>query len=385
MPPGFFTHENDLLKHHVRIDGWLPSCRRRLHAIRESAGRRSNPRRLRYFTFCAVGAIDVLMLDVAKVIRRSGSGRFDSVFFFDRRNEYVIETRRRIPGAIGFPGSFVDLVLRDDPEGDAVLDSNAPLLPPQEEEDVHQVRVGQLERSIRRDFISAFPFDVINLDLEEFFLVPGAQFPGKMIRALRKVFEWQRRFLTTPQRNNEPLTGFSLMFTTQIGPPNLTDQYLNMLNQRLTDNVGQFPDLIDALRNRTGVGDINRLQATQFEMFFKLGVPKVLTAILKEEDWYVDSTQGIRTYEFERPWRDGTYKMLHFVIDVLRQNPPRERRAPGILSTPDAEAAYEVVVRRLIAEPEQLVTLETINQQSLQKSLDHIKARRRKYCPECPE
>src|SRR6185437_12292256 len=221
MPPGFFAYENDLLKHFVRTDGWLPLCRKRLRSIRDSSRRRSNPRRLKYFTFCAVSAIDVLMLDVAKIIRRSNNDKFDTVFFFDQKNEYIVETQRRIPGAIGFPGNFVDMVLREDPEGDAFLDSNAPLDPPGESKDTHEVRTSQVQVSLRRDLISSFPFDVVNLDLEQFFLVPGDEFPGKMIRALRKIFEWQRRTLTTAQ-GNETLRGFSLMFTTQIGPPNLT-------------------------------------------------------------------------------------------------------------------------------------------------------------------
>ncbi|MBC8030644.1 MAG: hypothetical protein H7Z16_11080 [Pyrinomonadaceae bacterium] len=322
------------------------------------------------------------MLDIARVIRRSNNDRFDTVFFFDKTNEDVIETQRRIPGSIGFPDDFVDLVLREDPEEDAPLDSNAPLNPPEEGEDTHEVRTAQLQTSLRRDFKRAFPFDVLNLDLEQFFLVPGDEFPGRMFRALRKLFEWQRRALPGAQRKT--VDGFSLMFTTQIGPPNLTEEYLNMLRDRLTENLARDADLLPLFQTRTGLADVRLLQETQFEMFFKLGVPKVLASILKEEDWYVDATQGIRTYEFERPRQGGSYKMLHFVMDVVRQKPPYDRRdlrAP----TADAEAAYQEVVRQFITEPEIVVTLETIDQDSLQRSLELIKARRRKYCPECPE
>lgn len=384
MPAGFFAFENDLLKHFVRTDGWLPVCRKRLRSIRATARGSSDPRRLRYFTFCAVGAIDVLMLDIARVIRRSNNDRFDTVFFFDKTNEDVIETRRRIPGAIGFPDDFVDLVLREDPDEAAPLDSSAPLNPPEEDEDTHEVRTAQLQTSLRRDFKRAFPFDVINLDLEQFLLVPGDEFPGRMIRALRKLFEWQRKPLPTGRAQRELLDGFSLMFTTQIGPPNLTDEYLNMLRDRLTENLARDADLVPLFRTRTGVDDVRLLQETQFEMFFKLGVPKVLASILKEEDWYVDTTQGIKTYEFERPRQGGPYRMLHFVMDVVRQQPPYDRRALRA-PTAEAETAYQAVVRQLISEPEKIVTLDTIDQEALRESLELIKARRRKYCPECPE
>jgi hypothetical protein len=384
MPAGFFSHENDLLKHYVRTDGWLPLCRRRLRSIRESTRRRSDPRRLRYFTFCAVSAIDVLMLDAAKVIRQSSNKKFDTVFFFDKKNEYVIETQKRIPGAVGFPGDFVDLVLLDDPEGELALDANAPLEPPAERQDLHRVRSEQIQVSLRRQFKNSFPFDVINLDLEQFFLVPNDEFPGKMIRAMRKIFEWQQRPIVGRPGRREMLNGFSLMFTTQIGPPNLTQEYLNMLGDELNANLTRDGDLIPLLRERTGIDDIALLRQQQFEMFFKLGVPKVLCSILKEQDWYVDSEEGIKTYEFERPRQGGPYRMLHFVMDVVRQDPPYDRRAHR-QPTAEAEAAYSAVVRQLISEPEEVVTLDGIDQESLQADLDRIKARRRLYCPECPE
>ena len=100
---GIFKYEDCPLKHYVRLEGWLPFAQRRLKAIR--ANRKPNQQRgLRYFTFCAVGALDVLMLDVAGVIKKN-DGRFDNVVFFDYKDEQVLETQRRIPGAIGFPGN----------------------------------------------------------------------------------------------------------------------------------------------------------------------------------------------------------------------------------------------------------------------------------------
>jgi hypothetical protein len=76
--------------------------------------------------------------------------------------------------------------------------------------------------------------------------------------------------------------------------------------------------------------------------------------------------------------------MLHFVMDVVRQQPPNDRRALRA-PTAEAEMAYQAVVRQLISEPETIVTLDTIDQDALRESLELIKARRRKYCPECPE
>src|SRR5260370_41901290 len=101
--------EDDHVKQYVRTRGWLPLCRER---HRQLQGRKPRDRRrLRYFTFCAVNAVDVLMLDVAKVIRPSAAARFDTVCFFDRTVELVAQTQLRVPGSIGFAGSFVETVL----------------------------------------------------------------------------------------------------------------------------------------------------------------------------------------------------------------------------------------------------------------------------------
>jgi hypothetical protein len=101
-----FEYEDDPLKHYVRVKGWLPLC-----VARQKHIKRRDRRDLRYFTFCGMNAVDVFMLDLAGVIRRSRTGRFDSVCFFDRTEEVVASTLLRIPGANGFHGDFVKTVL----------------------------------------------------------------------------------------------------------------------------------------------------------------------------------------------------------------------------------------------------------------------------------
>lgn len=378
MVDGLFKYEDDLLKHHIRTDGWLPVCRNRLDLIRAGPTRRERERRLRYFTFCAVGAIDVLMLDVANIVRQSSDHRFDTVFFFDHTPEYVIETQKRIPGAIGFPGEFTQVVLCDDPAEDLIADSEAPLDPSINSPDIRETRANKLLLSQHREFIQCFPFDVINLDLEEFLLKPNDPFPGRLIQALRKVFAWQRRPLQIPKGPSRSLAGFSLMFTTRIGPPNLTEEYLGMLRNSLTNNIRNDGALEPLLVARTGLPDVVAIQENQFETFFKLGMPKVLAAILMEEDWYIDHQRGIRTYEIERTGNGHPFRMLHLVMDVLRHNPAKEHRAPGTQSD-EAQDAYREIVRQVFATPEILVTLDNIETVQLQEDLDRIKARRKLY------
>ena len=110
-------------------------------------------------------------------------------------------------------------------------------------------------------------------------------------------------------------------------------------------------------------------------------MPKMLAATLMERDWHVDPESGITIFEFERPSKDGPYKMLHLVMEVKRNNPPEERRAPSSVCR-EAQEAYQDLVRQLFSTRETVVSLDTIDQADLQADLERIKARRRMFYAE---
>lgn len=377
--PGAFQYETCLLKHHVRANVWLPMAKEQLKAIRADAKSEKDKRRLRYFTFCAVGAIDVLMLDLAKVIRTSENGRFDTIYFFDKDDERVAETTRRIPGAIGFVGDFVDTVLLDDPQEATFVDTLEALEPSQTELDELATRAKQRQLAVRRQFIQSFPFDVVNLDLEEFLFKDRDEYPGRLINALRKVFAWQCRPLAQPKPGH--LDSFTLFFTTQVGPPNLSDDYKARLEGNLNTNLAADAELIELLQQRAGADDVPTIRGRDFDLFFKLAMPKMLAATLMEADWYVDPKPGIGVYEFERDSISGPYKILHLAMRVRRQEPPVDRRGPRE-DAPAAADAYRTVVRRVFSEREEIVTLDSIDQDALKQSLTSVFARRKRYYPE---
>ncbi|MEW6085347.1 MAG: hypothetical protein AB1607_12190 [Chloroflexota bacterium] len=377
-------YERDLLKHHVRANAWLPLCQNRLRRIRSNDTLRQK-RRLRYFTFCAVGAMDVLMLDVAKVIKPSKAGRFDTVVFFDKTNELVQKTQQRIPGAIGFPGDFVKVVLLDDPDDGIVIAGQDSLLPQTNYDDDHRVRQRQILVAQHQGFIRQFPFDVINLDLEEFLFKPSETLPGRVINAMRRVFEWQGRSFVAPQGGSEQyIDGFSLMFTTRIGPENISAEYLNMLRGYVDENLRQDTTLLPLFQERTGgIDNVATLQQENFELFFLLAMPKVLSSVLIETDWYIDPVSGITIYEFERTTPNvEPYRMLHLVMDVKRQLPIRNYRPPRAGLAPEVQQAYQAVVHQIFTRGEQRVTIENIDRARLQAHLDRIIEQRRLYCPD---
>jgi hypothetical protein len=322
------------------------------------------------------------MLDVARVIRRSNDGEFDTVVFFDRGDLEILETRKRIPGARGYPGEFVDLVLLPDPDEETVLDGVDHLEAPKNQQDRADVRERQRLLAERHDFIREFPFDVINLDLEGFFFRRNDPFPGKMVRAFSKILQWQRHPIQRDKGGPETLSGFSLMFTTKIGPPDLTEDYLQMLRQAISRNLQRDDTLTEAMRTRGGTSDVANLERTNFETFFKIALPKLIAELALAEDWYVDADSGILLYEIERPFENGSYKMLHLVLDVKRQNPPKEGRAPFDHVSAEAQIAYAQVAKQIFERSELVITRNNLDVAALESSLDNIRRRRRLYYPD---
>jgi hypothetical protein len=372
-----FVYGRCPMKHYVRTHAWLPLCQKRLKAIRGGRPERY-ARRLRYFTFCATEAVDVLMLDIARVVKRSATRKFDTVHFFGRKDEAIADTARNIPGARGFAGDFVEVVMTHD-AGENIATGLGALESPPDLADTTATREPMRRLQTRRDFRGAFPFDVINLDLEDYLFKPTDTVPGDLLRALRRVFEWQQHPLVIPKRPDEHLDAFGLMFTTRLGPRELSPEFIRMLRDSLDRNLNADGQLRPLLATRTGIEQVVALLSANFEAFFKLSAPKVIAELLMETDWYIDPENGIDVYEFERkPPVKEAYKMLHIVMDVRRHQPPVDARGPGQTSAA-AAAAYPVVIRRLFQRPETVITMENIDRTAMEADLDRIERRRLIY------
>jgi hypothetical protein len=368
-----FQFETCLLKHHVRVNGWLPRCEARLQDVRATG----KPRRLRYFTFCAVGAVDVLMLDVARIVKMSDQRKFDTVVFFDKDTDHVNETLKRIPGSIGFNGVFTDVVLLDLHAGAVAADTLSSEIT---DEDTLQTRKSQRDRDQHLGFIKQFPFDIVNLDLEEFLFKDRDPTPGKVISSIRKIFEWQRRPISLRGNVGARLDKFSFMFTTQVGPGQLATDHRNTLVRCLSENIADVEGLDDLLEQKTTFRTADDLLQNDFEVFFKIAVPKAVTKLGLTEDWYCDPDTGARVFEFTRPSANGPYKMLHLVMDFVKPVPDREHRVGDIPEA--ARNAYATSVRRIVTDDVIVVTPETIDVAMLRSSLKRIFQRRKQLYPE---
>ena len=336
MQSGLFPFEDDPLKHFIRRDVWLPRCRQRREAIVKLASRRHS-RSLKYFTFCAVGALDVLLLDREGIITRSVADEFDTVFFVDIDEIRVSETRKRIPGAHGFPGDFFTIILET--PGDTAQAANA--------QNTRRTREAEQNRAQRARFLSAFPFDVINLDVPRYYFRPKEEVPGKLTDALRTMLQAQRQAGTDSRGRQYTIDEFTLLFTTQVGPMDLPETYLGYLRDTcIAGNLEQHAELQGPFSIKSNGRDVQTFFREDFDGAFKIAVPKSLAELAWEQDWYIDGQRGIEIYQFDRPWAGGTYRMLHLAMTVRRQEPPREHRLPGS-SPPEADAAHRQVVAQI--------------------------------------
>jgi hypothetical protein len=365
MASGAFPYEEDPLKHYVRIKGWLPLCLARQRRLQK----RRASRRLKYFTFCAVNAFDVIMLDVAKVIHRSKNGHFDTVCFFDRTPEFVAQTQLRIPGSIGFHADFLETVL--DP-----FEGNDPLAEPSDRDNTYEVRAQQRLHDTKQEFKKQFPFDVVNLDLQGAISTPKDTIPGDVVNAIRKLCQWQRQPLVVNSKL-EPLDGFTLLFTTRVEATTLGDKYAEMLLDILNSNLLADTDLAEVLRQRNGL-EVGQLQEKDFHAFFELGVPKLIAKVLMQEDWHIEQEPGVLVYRFRRAGRPP-YDIVHFAMDVNRNSPPLELRTPDTTIPVEARTSYKAVVRRLFETPTTHITDALASGANLKPSLQEIRTRLHMY------
>jgi len=313
------------------------------------------------------------MLDLEKVVRPSNGGAFDTVYYFDVDDVQVARTRESIPGAIGFPGDFIDIVLAEDPLESQVTDVVSSLEPPGEEEFTRATRRHRQRLAIRREFIRAFPFDVINLDLERYLFIPRESLPGKLVNAFRKVFEWQRKRGAAKDGTLYAIDGFELMFTVRIGPRELSQEYRGMMLDYVRQNLAEHDGLQETFEARFNGVTIDDLLKNDFDAFFKLAVPKTILGILKEEDWHVDVSKGIQVFEFDRKTAQDPYTMLHLVMSVNRNSPQKESRGPGAVPA-QAIQAYKDGVQAIFASDTIKVEseLKTFGETKIGKHLEEV-------------
>ena len=224
----------------------------------------------------------------------------------------------------------------------------------------------------------------MNLDVEQYLYRPKEQLPGVLTNAIRKIFSWQKREGVGSNQKPFTLDAFTLMFTTQVGPASLPTPYVSYLRDDcIASNLAEFQELTDPFLRKSGGRNAADFFANDFDAAFKLAVPKSLTELKLEQDWYIDDNTGIQVFQFDRAFAAGTYRMLHMAMVVNRQKPPEEQRAPG-QKVPAALASHKSAIVKLFGAD--VISVEALVQGDMEAALradlqDLFKHRERYYKP----
>jgi hypothetical protein len=374
VPAPSFQLAGDERKHYVRTYLWLPCCKRQLAHVR--AGAKSAKRPLRYLTFCAEEAIDVLLLEEEGILSVRESSYAD-VVFAARSDEYVAETLRTIPDANGFPGDFFETVLFD-----TEAQADLPVVNSRDTDEAFftalegaaDTLVGRRELNIaalKDQLAEQFPFDVINLDLCGYTFKKKEDIPGRTILALRRILSWQRKRATHTSPSYD-LNEFCFLYTTRIDAKDrLGAAYEKLLDRGIDANIAAFPDVRAALAARFHVDEGSKLRKANRLEYLRLAIPKQLAITLAAEGWEIDPAHGIEGVDLRRSKAGHPYSMLHMAMTLRRKNP-----LPGAASAKVSRkqnSAYHQTVQRLFSSPVPTVPAQLPT--AVSRSLSHLIAR----------
>lgn len=301
--------DTDEPKHYVRMKGWCPACVWRAHRVQWQVQTHKDCRKrpLKYFTLCASKAVDVFMLERAGILERcSTSNRHDHVFFCEKNPVEYAEILERI-GTNGFLGSLEDIILFEDDDDTAgrCLDDNK-----------------RVERRVRRKLelkdqheklVSAFPFDIVNLDVCGTVFPPGQGKISPLIGALRRILEWQRE---PDADDGHECQGFTLLLTSSLNHGPVDQSAMEDLISRMKQNLG-YDAFKEAFETKWGHADPDTLFEQDFPLFFSLALPKVIIRDALERGWN-PSYRGIYLYKRTDEKSGLTYSMMSSVTHLQR-------------------------------------------------------------------
>jgi len=266
------------------------------------------------------------MLAVDKLLPNDGESGFQSVCFFDRHGYNPAETGAKIPGAVPFPGSFIDTMLwEENPEPAEGTSAN---------NDYQALRNTML---MVRQYA---PFDVVNFDLEEVLFTSEEEPPGKLLRALKKLFEIQRDGFSTMAAQE-----FSLMMTVRLPEHGaIHPEALALVRSVLDANIRKFPEL----------HSLFTWNDAPWSRAFELAIPKIILEQLHATGWTISGASGIQEVTRER--QNGgpqAEQLYHIIVDVVRRHDTEK----------EAEAAYRKLMHDLFRSSAHHITDDSIAQE----------------------
>lgn len=307
------NYNTDPVKHFVRAKGWLPAFRTIKNFVDREVREKKRTERCKYLTFCAVQAVDVFMLEQSRYIHRdTNTKRLNNVYFCETELESFSAIKQMIGAADnGFYGDFKKIVLQDIEEdlggGDDPFDE------PSSEEDREKLRL----KSVKKQLISVFPFDVINLDFYGNFFPHSEDRYSDSCLAFKEVLALQKK----PSVEGYNCNRFLMYLTvyTPVRDTQINMQAMNVLKTTLGQNLGydQFRNAFQAKFGHINTNDID------FYLQFILGFTKQIVFRESYPLGWQPIIKDIFCYERFKPGNGEDYKLASFVIEFKR-NPELE-------------------------------------------------------------
>ena len=280
-------------KHCARYYGWLPASERFKHA--------AQGRPLKYFTLCGPKAIDVFMLEQARVLARDADGTLPNVIVCEERQEAAAQiigvVRPPVREAVFICKIEEVLLYRDDNEVRRLLREGDRARP------TSQQRRKILLRERAQRLKTEFPFDIINFDPCESLLRKDPR-RNDLYRAFEKLFELQKgtdRFLLLATMSTSTVSG-SLQ---------------SRFRSDLRTNVNKHKSVREVLKGSCGSTDYANLSRNKK---LAVGFAKSILVPLAMRQGWACTHKGMYVYEF-RP--QGT-RMLSAVVELYQPgNGPR--------------------------------------------------------------
>jgi|GEM_PF-6223238 len=351
MPPRErIDYDSDPIKHYVRYDGWLEAFRyqhdRVDTAIRDK--RRKQP--FTYFTFCASNAIDVFMLEKEGfLVRDEASGRLNHVYFCEKDDGEFAQIVNLIKSEqAGLNGDFKEIVLFEDDDDthgkDAVdMEGRTP---------DKAVRDKFRYKELHRRFRNLFPLDVINLDVHGVFFPQHENKYSAMLRAVKKIFEWQEQSLSG--EDNHRCERFTLMLTTHLEEGFLKAEAVGEMEEIVRDNIANHREFSEAFNAKFGHTDPGALRVADFPTFFSVTLPKLIAPLAREHGWFGEHRR-IYTYTRSTHAEGPDYHMMSSVINYQKL-PPELDRLPRLFDDLPNE-----FVNRYVREMCNILTYKPVN------------------------
>jgi len=255
-------HGKSIMKHYVRVKGWVACARKRLRSIRN---KEKKGRHIRYFTLCGRNAMDVLLLEKHDLLFFDGRG-FPDVVFCEQDSDIFENIRRVLKRVRGdFKGSFESIVSQS-------------------------------------KFIELFPFDIFNLDFTRNCFPNWEQPFSSTLNSIVKIIE--------EQGNNG--SGFDLFVTFRAERSKENEDAVAELKKNMEKNLSEVATFKKEFVKKYGDKGLDSLLKEDYSRFLLITFPKLVVRFGNENNFAVNCSHE---YQYSRKytcWTTG--RRLHYTI-----------------------------------------------------------------------